>query len=187
MIRLLRFYGDPVLREKAAPFDVVTEEVRKLAADMLETMRAERGVGLAAQQIGLSQSICVIDVPPDFDLDEAGVRQHPDQPMPLVLINPEIVSSSEEVWSAEEGCLSFPDINGQIKRPFTITLRYTSLDGETIENFFQGFLARVIQHEVDHLNGVLFIDRMSPVKRAALSGRLKRMRKENRMALGLPV
>lgn len=186
MLRPIRQFGDPVLREPATSLAVPDEDVRRLAADMIETMRAESGVGLAAQQIGLTDAICVVEVPPDYDVDESGARQHPDQAMPMVLVNPRILSQGEETRSAEEGCLSFPSVCGAIKRPLDIHLAYRTLDGQDEEIALTGFLARVVQHEVDHLNGILFIDRMTPVKRAALSGRLKRMRRETRGRLGLP-
>ncbi len=174
-----------MLREKATPFATVDDEVRRLAAEMIETMRAERGVGLAAQQIGITDSICTIEVPPDYDVDPDGNRQHPHQAMPMVLINPEITSFSDESWVAEEGCLSFPNINAPIKRAMTIQLRYLDLENEIQEVELTGFLARVVQHEIDHLRGVLFNDHMTAVKRAAISGRLKRMRRDTRARLGM--
>jgi peptide deformylase len=176
----LRIYGDPVLREKANPVSDVTPSIGRLAGDMVETMRAEHGVGLAAQQIGRTESICVVEVPPEFDVDEDGNRQHPNLGMPLVLLNPEVSDPSRETDRMEEGCLSFPEIKAPIRRPFGIRLRYDDLEGTPHNIPLQGFLARVVQHEIDHLNGILFIDRMTPVKKAALSGRLKRMRKETR-------
>jgi peptide deformylase len=173
-------YGDPVLREKAEPLTEVTEPIRKLAQDMIATMRAESGIGLAAQQVGKTMAVCVVELPPELDVDENEERMHPDVAMPLVLINPEVhVQAGAGTWTREEGCLSFPKINGKIERPWAITLSYTDLDGHRHEECpFAGMLARVILHEVDHLNGVLFIDHMSHVKKMALKGRLKRLRTE---------
>jgi peptide deformylase len=178
-------YGDPVLRETSSPLVVPDERIRRLATDMIDTMRVERGVGLAAQQVGLAEAICVVEVPPDYDVDEQGVRQNPDRTMPMVLVNPRILDHSAEESSAEEGCLSFPNITGAIKRPVSIRLHYLDLDGAEQECDVTGFVARVVQHELDHLNGVLFIDRMTPVRRTALSGRLKRMRRDTRERIGI--
>lgn len=185
MLLEIRNYGDPVLRETGEVLEQVDDEVRELAENMLETMREEQGVGLAAQQIGLALMICVVHVAPEYDQDDAGRCENPDLEMPLVLINPEILSVSEETWSCEEGCLSFPGISATITRPRDIRLRYQDTTGQAHEVEAHGFLARVIQHEVDHLNGVLFLDHMSPVKKVALSGRLKRMRTETQQHLGL--
>lgn len=178
MKREIRTYGDPVLREKARPIEPVDDAIRKLAADMIETMHAQEGVGLAAQQIGETRAICVVDLPPSYDDDGHGGRHNPDAIMPMILINPEILDPSGESDVREEGCLSFPDIRGNITRPVEITVRYRNENGESRVLRAREFLARVIQHEVDHLNGVLFIDRMSAPKRIALSGRLKRLKRE---------
>jgi peptide deformylase len=185
MIRDLRFFGDPVLREPASPFPGVDDAVRGLGQDMVETMREEKGVGLAAQQIGLTDAICVVEVPPEIDVDEEGNRLNPDQEMPMVLLNPEILERSDESWILEEGCLSFPGILANIERPVVVKLRYLHVSGEVRETRLVGFVARVVQHEVDHLNGVLFTDRMTHVKKVALAGKLKRMRKETKERLGI--
>lgn len=181
----LRFYGDPVLRAPAKRIKSVDAPEKQLIADMLETMRAAQGIGLAAPQVGRSVALCVIDLPPDYDTAEDGSRFNPDVPMPMVLINPEVVSASKKTDSHEEGCLSFPGLRGQIERPVEITLRFQDEQGVAHEKAFRDFLARVIQHEVDHLNGVLFIDRMSAAKRFALSGKLKKLKRETEERLGL--
>lgn len=178
MKRTIHIYGDPVLREKAAPVYAVTSELAALAQDMIETMHAANGVGLAAQQIGERAPLCVIDLPPEMDQDEDGQAMNEELPRPLVLVNPELLETSDTAWTREEGCLSFPDILGRIERPWTIRVRYMDLEGQRHERTCYGMLARVIQHEMDHLSGVLFIDRMSHVKRLALKGRLKRLREE---------
>lgn len=178
MSRTIRIYGDPVLREKARPIEIVTDEIRSLAREMIEIMRASDGVGLAAQQIGETQAICVIEVPEDYDKDEDGQRLNPQLTMPMVIINPVISGPSKKEDAREEGCLSFPGIRGSITRPRNIHLSCLNENGEAVSLDIKGFTARVIQHEVDHLNGVLFIDRMSAAKRFTLAGRLKRLRDE---------
>ncbi len=176
MKRRITIYGEDVLREKARPVQAVTDEIRALAADMIETMRAENGVGLAAEQIGRTEAICVVEVPPDYDKDEHGNRLNPGIPMPWVLINPEIIDASKERETAEEGCLSFPGIYAPVTRPVEVTVRYVDLGGKPREQRVRKFVARAVQHEMDHLNGVLLVDRMSPVKRIALRGQLRRLR-----------
>lgn len=178
MTLAMHYYGDPVLREKQRPISSVTEEIRALAADMIATMRDQSGIGLAAQQIGRTEAICVVELPEELDVDETGERENPDWAMPLVLLNPQVDILSDEVWTREEGCLSFPEMTGKIQRPFSIEVRYMTLNGESVTAPAHGMLARVIQHEVDHLNGVLFIDRMSHVKRLALKGRLRKLREQ---------
>jgi peptide deformylase len=172
-------YGEPVLREKAQRVDAVTEEIRKLAADMIETMRSESGVGLAAEQIGRREAVCVVEVPADYDKDEKGNRLNPNIAMPWVLINPEIAAASKEKETAEEGCLSFPGIFAPVTRPIEVTVRFMDLKGNVREERVRKFVARAVQHEIDHLNGVLLVDRMSPVKRIAVRGKLRTLREQN--------
>ncbi len=172
----LRYFGDSVLRTPSVPVRPPAPELARLADDMIETMRASEGVGLAAQQIGETRAICVVEVPADHDQDAAGQRLNPELAMPLVLLNPVIHRYGDKTDSREEGCLSFPDIRGKIDRSLEIGLRYQDLEGRNHDVLVRGFTARVIQHEVDHLNGVLFIDRMSVAKRFALKGRLARLK-----------
>lgn len=174
----LHIYGDPVLRRKAEPLAAVTDDIRALAAEMLVKMHEWEGVGLAAQQVGRALPLCVIELPEDYDKDEQGNRINPGVAMPLVLVNPEIHEPSKKTDQHEEGCLSFPGIRASIPRSVEITLRYMDLDGHHREVKLRDFLARVVQHEVDHLNGVLFIDRMSVAKRFVLDKKLKRMKQE---------
>lgn len=176
MPRSVRIYGDPVLREKAQPVTQFDEDLRRLAAEMIETMRAEEGVGLAAQQIGETRAVFVLGVPEMSDLDADGHRLNPEVAMPLAAVNPHIVSALRRKEAREEGCLSFPEIVASIERPAEITLRWQDLSGATIEMRLRGLVARAAQHELDHLHGVLLTDRMSPVKRIALRGRLQRLR-----------
>jgi len=169
----IRIFGDPVLRTKATPVAVVDDGVQALGREMITIMHQSEGVGLAAQQIGETKAICVIDVPEEYDTDDQGNRINPDIPMPLVLINPVISAPSKKEISREEGCLSFPDVRGNISRPANIHVSFVNEQGEKVELDVKDFTARVIQHEVDHLNGVLFIDRMSAAKRLMLKQRLR--------------
>jgi peptide deformylase len=186
MILPILEYGDPILRAKGKPIDNIDDRVRELAANMIETMHAANGVGLAAQQIGEALQLTVLDVslvedrPSTLKVD--GKDVDPKAAMPLVLINPEI----ELRGAAEtgvEGCLSFPEITGNIERAKSAIVRAQTFEGGTIEIEATGFLARAIQHEGDHLNGILFIDRMNSAAKAALSSRLKRLQKETRRGI----
>ena len=174
-------YGDPILRAKGKHFEKIDNRIRELAQNMIETMHAANGVGLAAPQVGESLQLTVLDVsqvedrPSTMELN--GENTDPQSAMPLVLINPEIDLGSETEMGTE-GCLSFPEITGEIERAKSVTVRAQNLDGEAIEIEATGFLARAIQHEVDHLNGILFIDRMSSAAKTSLSSKLKRLQKE---------
>ena len=174
-------YGDPVLRAKGKRVTTVDEEIKTLAADMLETMHAANGVGLAAQQVGEALQLTVLDISEVEDrpstLKLNGKEIDPVSAMPLVLINPELSLHGETV-SGTEGCLSFPEINAEIDRAFSVSVRSENLEGESLEIEASGLLARALQHEIDHLNGILFIDRMSSVAKASLSSRLKKLQKE---------
>lgn len=160
-------YDDPLLRRKARAVREVDPELRKLADDMMETMRSAHGIGLAANQVGSLQRIIVVDV--------SGMEETPDVP-PLVLINPEVVHE-EGSWTMEEGCLSIPDIREDVERPELVRVRFKDLDFKDHEIEAGGILSRVILHELDHLNGVLFIDRLGAVKRKLLRGRLNKIRR----------
>ena len=157
-------YGHPVLRQKGARIEKVTLEIKKLIADMFETMHANHGVGLAAQQVGQALQLTVIDVreakdrPSWLELD--GQPADVNEFMPLVLINPELKPDGEPVTGGE-GCLSFPEIFAEITRPESVTVKALNKKGKPVEFRCGGLLARVVQHEADHLNGILFIDRMS--------------------------
>jgi len=183
MILPILEYGDPILRAKGKPIENIEDRIRELAANMIETMHAANGVGLAAQQVGEALQLTVLDVslvedrPSTLKVD--GKEVDPKAAMPLVLINPEIeLRGSTE--TGVEGCLSFPEITGDIERATSVIVRAQTLESSTIEIEATGFLARAIQHEGDHLNGILFIDRMNSAAKAALSSRLKRLQKETR-------
>ena len=174
-------YGDPILRAKGKRVDKIDNHVRDLVQNMIETMQAANGVGLAAQQVGEALQLTVLDIsqvedrPSKMKLYRQDVD--PKEMMPLVLINPEIELGNETEFGTE-GCLSFPEINGEIERAKSVAVRALNLECKPIEIEASGFLARAIQHEVDHLNGILFIDRMSSAAKVALSSRLKRLQKE---------
>ncbi len=157
-------YGHPVLRKKGARIESLTPEIKKLIADMLETMHASKGVGLAAQQVGRALQLTVIDVREAKErpsrLELGGKPADVDGFMPLVLINPEIEPLGEPV-AGGEGCLSFPEIFGEITRPESVHVKALNEMAKPVEFRGGGLLARVVQHEVDHLNGILFIDRMN--------------------------
>lgn len=179
-------YGHPVLRKKGARIEKVTKEIQALIEDMLETMRAAKGVGLAAQQIGEALQVTVIDVrgikerPSTLELENetADVEAF----MPVVLINPEITPLSEAV-SGPEGCLSFPEMYADISRPESVEVRAINQKGEPFQFRCGGLLARAVQHEADHLNGILFIDRMSKEDKAELKPELDELQKETKAAL----
>jgi len=183
MILPILQYGNPILRAKGKRIDEIDDRIRELVANMIETMHAAHGVGLAAQQIGEALQLTVLDIsavedrPSTLKLD--GKDADPKSAMPLVLVNPEIELDGETEIGIE-GCLSFPEITGDIERAHSVMVRAQNLEGETIQIEAGGFLARAIQHEHDHLNGILFIDRMRSAAKAALSSRLRRMQKEVR-------
>jgi peptide deformylase len=175
-------YGDPLLRAKGKRIEAVDDRVRELAANMIETMHEANGVGLAAQQVGEALQLTVVDLAHAEDQASTmklnGAEVEPKMSMPLILLNPEVALGVETALGAE-GCLSFPEITGDIRRSISVTLRAQSLEGTPLEIEASGLLARALQHEVDHLNGILFIDRMSAATKVALATRLKRLRKES--------
>ncbi len=179
-------YGDPVLRAKGSRIEKIDDRIRELAQNMIETMHEANGVGLAAQQIGEPLQLAVLDVSQVEDRPSTmklnGQDVGPAGGMPLVLINPE-VALGNETDTGTEGCLSFPEVTGEISRSKSIVVRGQDLEGNAIEIETTGFLARAIQHEVDHLNGILFIDRMSSAAKMGLSSRLKRLQKETQRGL----
>ncbi len=178
-------YGHPVLRQPAAPIARIDRDVQALARDMLEIMREKKGVGLAAQQIGRTIQICTVGFDPQFDVAEpGGPRLNPEISLPLVLINPAILSRAG-LRADTEGCLSVPEIWAPVHRAWEIEVAFRGLQGEARTLRARGLLARAIQHELDHLNGILFVDRVSAVKKITLSGKLKRMRKKTEAELGL--
>ncbi len=174
-------YGNPVLRTKGKWIRQVDDRIRALAEDMLETMHAAHGIGLAAQQIGSPIQLTVLDISQVEDRPSAmllnGVEVDPRGAMPLILVNPRI-ELDDQITAELEGCLSFPDITAEIDRAISVAVEAETLEGEPVRIEAAGLLARALQHEVDHLNGILFIDRMSSAAKASLASRLKRLQKE---------
>ena len=167
-------YGRPELRQPCRPVQAVDAQARRLIDDMLETMYAANGIGLAATQVGRSEAVCVIDVGgAPRAAEAAGVA------MPLVLVNPRL-TGSEGTELDQEGCLSFPELYVSVKRAAEIGVTFLDRDGRPCAVRFRGFLARVVQHELDHLNGMLLVDRMTVVQKAAAAGKLKRLKKSVR-------
>lgn len=174
-------YGQPVLRKRAKSVKNVTEGLKRFVDDMFETMRHANGIGLAANQVGSLARVIVVDISdieekPHEGVGEAAVRSaaRPEQPTRLVMINPEILSWSG-TWKMEEGCLSIPDIRDEVTRAETIRVRFRDLEFREHDLEADGLLGRVILHEVDHLNGVLFIDHLGVVKQKLLRGRLNKI------------
>jgi len=165
---------------KAEPVVQVDDAILKLARDMLDTMYGNSGIGLAAEQVGRREAMFVVDVPTEATAAAGSPPMvEPEVEMPLVMINPRLLEMNGE-QTGQEGCLSFPEIFVDVKRAEEITVSFTDLKNETRALKVRGLLARAVQHETDHLNGILLVDRMSPVQKAALSGRLKRLRKSSR-------
>ena len=179
-------YGHPALRQKGARIETVTLEIKKLVADMFETMHTNHGIGLAAQQVGKALQLTVIDVrevkdrPSWLELD--GEPADVNEFMPLVLINPEIKPGGEPV-AGGEGCLSFPEIYAEITRPGSVDVKALNGKGKPVELRCSGLLARAIQHEVDHLNGILFIDRMSRKTKEELRPELEALQSKTKAEL----
>jgi peptide deformylase len=159
---------DPRLKTKSAPIEKIDDGIKKLAADMLDTMYRERGIGLAAVQVGQLKRLLVADV--TWREEEGPGEQY-------VLVNPEIVEGSKEERVYKEGCLSFPDQFAEVMRPDTVRVRYLDLDGKPQEKTFEGLLATCIQHEIDHLNGIVFVDHISLVKRDMILRKLTKLKK----------
>ena len=179
-------YNDPILRKKGARITAFDADVAQLVVAMLATMRAAAGIGLAAQQIGRALQLCVIDlreVEPDFKWELDGARPPLDLIMPMALANPEItVTRGTDDYLYEEGCLSFPTLRGDIGRPDAITVKFQDERGVPHVLSCDGLFSRCIQHETDHLNGVLFIDRMKKPVRASVDEAVKTLAKATREA-----
>lgn len=167
----LAYYGDPILRKKAAPVLHITDDIRQLVKDMIETMEANDGCGLAAPQVHHSLSLFITRIPEYLE----------DNMIPgqlKIFINPKILSYSQEEWACQEGCLSIPGIREDVSRPFKITIEATDLEGNRFTENFEEFDAHVILHENDHLNGVLYIDRISNKKKKEIENRLREIKKK---------
>lgn len=182
MIYPIVAFGDPVLKARAKdiPQDLPADELKQILQDMFETMYHAHGVGLAAPQVGKSIRLFVIDSEPMIDTeDEETGEPLPDaeKPVKRAFINPKMVSETGEEWGFEEGCLSIPGVREMVYRPETILLRYEDENRQQHEESFSGMTARVIQHEYDHLEGVLFTDKISGFKKQLIKGKLTRISK----------
>ncbi|HZP61127.1 MAG TPA: peptide deformylase [Opitutaceae bacterium] len=186
MLLQIVHYDHPILRKKGEKIRDFDASLARLAADMVETMHAAGGIGLAAQQIGRALQLCVVDlreVKSDFDWKLDGARPPLELFMPMAVVNPEVtpaVRAPAEI--AEEGCLSFPSIRGDVPRPSAIAVKFQDERGTPHLLTCDGLLARCIQHEVDHLNGVLFIDHMDKKTRTRLDPAIRELKKQTRTA-----
>lgn len=166
MIRPILIHPDPRLKKLCEPVGEITRDLRQLADDMLETMYEAPGIGLAAPQVGVTKRLIVMDC----------IKEG--TPEPVVLFNPEVVWSSEDVSVYEEGCLSIPDQYADVKRPAEVNVRWMDLDGQVQERQFAGIWATCVQHEIDHLNGKLFIDYLGPLKRQMITRKMEKLKRE---------
>jgi peptide deformylase len=159
---------DPRLKTVASRIDAVDDDIRRLMDEMLETMYAAPGVGLAAPQVGVSKRVIVADV-----------ARSGEPPQPMLMANPEIIQVSSERSTFEEGCLSLPDHYAEVKRPERVRIRYLDRENEIREQDMDGFLATCIQHEMDHLDGILFVDHISKLKRGMIMRKLTKLKKQD--------
>ncbi|MGZ9809374.1 peptide deformylase [Pseudoroseicyclus sp. H15] len=172
MILPILIHPDPRLKTRCQPVDEVTDELRRLADDMLETMYDAPGIGLAAPQVGVMSRLLVMDC----------VKDEEEPPQPMVLLNPEVIGASEELSTFDEGCLSIPEQYAEVTRPAEVDVRWLGLDGEMHEQHFDGLWATCVQHEIDHLNGKLFIDYLSAVKRQMITRKMQKLKRERARA-----
>ena len=186
MVLPLTYFGNPVLRHKGDPVSEITPELEQFIEDMFDTMEKHRGIGLASQQVGRAIQLTVIDIRPVEDrpstLELDGEEADPHSIMPLVLLNPEIEPLGAEV-SGPEGCLSFPEIYGDVSRPEKIRVKALNERNEPVEFVCGGLLARCVQHETDHLHGILFTDRMDRDTKAELREELDVLQKATKAIL----
>lgn len=168
MIRHILLHPDPRLKKLCDPVAEITPELAQLADDMLQTMYAAPGIGLAAPQIGVTKRLIVMDC----------VKGEIDPPRPIALFNPEITWVSEELSTYDEGCLSIPDQYAEVQRPAEVRVRWLGLDGKHQEEQFAGLWATCVQHEIDHLNGKLFIDYLGPLKRQMITRKMEKLKRE---------
>ena len=171
-LRQILIHPDPRLKKAADPVTEVTDEIRALADDMLETMYDAPGIGLAAPQIGVMRRVIVMDC----------VKDKAEAPRPMVLINPEVTWASDDRSVYEEGCLSIPEQYAEVERPAAVRVRWTGLDGKLAEEDFSDLWATCVQHEIDHLNGRLFIDYLKPLRRQMITRRMEKLKRERARA-----
>ncbi|MFO7770683.1 peptide deformylase [Roseovarius gahaiensis] len=172
MKRPILIHPDPRLKKLCAAVPDLSDELRSLADDMLETMYDAPGIGLAAPQVGVMDRLIVMDC----------VKDEAEAPRPLIMFNPEIVASSDEMSVYEEGCLSIPDQYAEVKRPEAVDVRWIDRDGNEQTETFDGLWATCVQHEIDHLNGKLFIDYLGPMKRQLITRKMQKLKREQAKA-----
>lgn len=172
MIRPILLHPDPRLKKTCAPVDDLTDELRKLADDMLSTMYDAPGVGLAAPQVGVLSRLIVLDC----------VKAEGEKPRPLIMFNPRITASSEALNTYEEGCLSIPEQFADVTRPAEVEVTWTDRDGNEVSEGMDGLWATCVQHEIDHLDGKLFIDHLKPLKRQMITRKMVKLKRERARA-----
>ena len=172
MKRNILIHPDPRLKKVCAPVDDLSDELRVLADDMLETMYDAPGIGLAAPQIGVLNRLIVLDC----------VKDENEAPRPLIMFNPEVIASSDETNTYEEGCLSIPEQYADVTRPKVVDVRWIDRDGTEQTETFDGLWATCVQHEIDHLNGKLFIDYLKPLKRQMITRKMQKLKREKARA-----
>ena len=165
-------YGDPVLKRRAAPVDVADPALTALVENLFETMYNAKGVGLAAPQVGLSVRLFVVDGSPFAEDAENAAQEEVIKAFKRAFFNPEVLEESGELWGFEEGCLSIPGIRGEVFRPEYVKIHYWTEHGDEKEEVFEGFAARIIQHEYDHIEGILFTDHLNVVKKRLIKNKL---------------
>ncbi|MEE9613360.1 MAG: peptide deformylase [Thermodesulfobacteriota bacterium] len=191
-LREILIYPDPRLREKASPIEEVDEEIKTLMDDMVETMREARGVGLAATQVGVAKRVIVLELPEEVgegkegedEEDEEGGEEDWGNRKVFKFVNPEIVEAEGET-KYEEGCLSVPEVRADVRRASQVLLRALDEEGSPVEVRAGGLFAIALQHEIDHLDGVLFIDRLGKLKRELIKKRIKKVRTEEEEKVAL--
>ena len=169
-VRSILIHPDPRLKRIADPVSTVTRDLRTVAEDMLQTMYDAPGIGLAAPQVGVTKRLIVMDCIKEGD------------PEPMALVNPEIIWASEDLSVYEEGCLSIPEQYADVKRPAEVKVRWLGLDGQAQERQFAGLWATCVQHEIDHLDGKLFIDYLGPLKRQMITRKMEKLKRERARA-----
>jgi len=172
MIRPILIHPDPRLKRICTPVDDLSDGLRALADDMLQTMYDAPGIGLAAPQVGVLERLIVMDC----------VKEEGEEPRPLVMFNPEILAASDETSVYEAGCLSIPDQYAEVKRPEAVDVRWIDRDGNEQTETFDGLWATCVQHEIDHLNGKLFIDYLGPMKRQLITRKMQKLKREQAKA-----
>ncbi len=168
MTRTILLHPDPRLKKAAKPVADLTDELRQLADDMLRTMYAAPGIGLAAPQVGVLDRLIVLDC----------IKEEGEKPRPLVMFNPRVTASSDELNTYEEGCLSLPDLYADVTRPREVSVEWIDRNGKAQSETFDGLWATCVQHEIDHLEGKLFIDYLKPLKRQMMTRKMVKLKRE---------